>query len=86
MNTFSFIFGGMFGILAAWVFFSASIKSRRAHEQMEKLKKIEKEIDEKKREAKAGQIRSRSETRQSFFLYFLAFIITLFGGAILFVS
>ena len=86
MNTFSFVFGGVFGILAAWAFFSASIKSRRAHERMEKLKKIEKEIDEKEREARSGQIRSRSETRQSFFLYFLAFSITLLGGAILFVS
>lgn len=86
MNTFSFVFGGMLGILAAWAFFSASMKLHLAHERLEKLKKIEREIKEKKQEAQVSQNNSRVETRQSVFLYLLAFVITLAGGAILFTS
>lgn len=86
MNTFSFVLGGMLGILAAWAFFSASMKLHLAHERLEKLKKIEREIKEKKQEVKISQTSSRIETRQSFFLYILAVFITVAGGAILFTS
>lgn len=86
MNTFSFVLGGMLGILAAWAFFSASMKLHLAHERLEKLKKIEREIKEKKQEARVSQTSSRIETRQSFFLYILAVFITVAGGAILFTS
>ena len=80
----SLLVGGMLGVMAGWVFSSATTKQREANDKLSEVSKAQETIVKKKGEAKKHRKSSVADKIQCFLLYVLGFMLIFILVVILF--
>ncbi len=86
MDGFSLLIGGALGVMAGWALSAAATKQREANNKSSKAGQAQKEITQKKQEAKGNRDGKFADTIQGFLLNILGFSIIIILGIILFNS